>query len=207
MTRVDFSQYSNREGHPEGYVYGRSFLWRVLWHYVSALVFESALVPFYGIKVKLLRWFGATVGEHVEIKPGVRIKYPWKLTLGDHVWLGQDLWIDNINEVRIGSHVLLSQGAHLSCGAHDWSDPGFGGITRPITVEDGAWIAAFVKIALGVTVGEEAIALIGAVVTHDLEPRGIYQGNPAVKISERKIRDYVGPKREEAPAPAAALAG
>src|SRR5580704_14580090 len=101
MTNVDFSQYTNREDHPEGYVYGRSFIWRLLWYYVSAIVFESALFPFYGIKVKILRWFGATVGAHVEIKPEVTIKYPWKLTLGDYVWLGQRVWIDNANEVKI----------------------------------------------------------------------------------------------------------
>jgi putative colanic acid biosynthesis acetyltransferase WcaF len=95
--------------------------------------------------------------------------------------------------VRIGANACISQGAYLCTGNHDWSDPGMGLVVKPITVEDGAWVGAFAKIGPGVTVGEEAIVTLGSVLLKDAEPRGIYTGNPAVRVRERTIRDKPGP--------------
>ena len=39
------------------------------------------------------------------IKNNVNIKLPWKLTLGNDVWLGENAWIDNLAEVIIGNYV------------------------------------------------------------------------------------------------------
>lgn len=197
MTKVDLSQYSRREDLPEGYKHGASMAVRTLWHFVSALIFQTQLVPVYRLKVRILRAFGAQVGEHVLIKPGVTIKYPWYLELGDHVWIGEGAWLDCTTKLTIGSNVVISQGAFLCCGSHDWSDPGMDSFTRPIVVEDGVWICAFARIALGLTVGEDAVILMGAIVLHDCDAAGIYQGHPATKVGERKVRDYFGPKRAE----------
>jgi acetyltransferase-like isoleucine patch superfamily enzyme len=76
------------------------------------------------------------------------------------------------------------------------------GFPRQVTVEDGVWVCAWAKVAAGVTIGEEAVLLLGSVAGTDLAPGGIYHGVPAVKIGDRKIRDYVGPKRTE-PQPSA----
>lgn len=199
MTKIDLTHYTRREHLPEGYQHARPFLVRILWHFVSALVFQNQFVPVYGPKVRLLRWFGATVGEGVLIKPGVTIKYPWYLELGDHVWIGEDAWLDNTTHLRIGNHVVISQGVFLCCGSHDWSDPGMDSFTHPIVVEDGVWICAFARLALGITVGEDAVILMGAIVLRDCEPSGIYQGHPAERVGTRKVRSYPGPKRDEAP--------
>ena len=53
------------------------------------------------IKVNILRFFGAKIGHHVVIKPWVKIKFPWKLVLGNYVWLGEEAWLDNLSEIRI----------------------------------------------------------------------------------------------------------
>jgi putative colanic acid biosynthesis acetyltransferase WcaF len=207
MSKVDLSQYSIRADQPDGYHYGRPMWVRLVWHFVSALLFQNQFFPLYGIKVKVLRAFGAKIGEHVLIKPDVTIKYPWWLELGDHVWIGEKAWLDCTTLIRVGSNVIVSQGAFLCCGAHDFKDPGMGSFGSPITVEDGVWICAFAKVATGVTIHEDAVVLMNAVVLKDCEANGIYRGDPAEKIGERKIRDYVGPKREEpAEEKAAALA-
>jgi putative colanic acid biosynthesis acetyltransferase WcaF len=166
-------------------------------------VFETALFPVNGIKVKILRWFGAKVGENANIKPGVRIKYPWKLEMGDYVWLGQDVWLDCLEKITIGNHVMISQGSYVCAGAHDWNDPGLGGIVKPIVIEDGVWLCAHTRVVLGITIGEDCVVRMGAVVERSLPPNGIYQGVPAERVGERKIRDYPGPKREDALEPAA----
>ncbi len=196
MTKIDLTYYTSRENLPEGYRHGRSTIVQILWHFTSALLFETQFFPLYVLKVHVLRKFGARVGDHVRIKPGVTIKYPWYLEMGDHVWIGERAWLDCTSKLKIGSHVVISQGAFLCCGSHDWNDPGMGGLTRPIAIEDGVWICAFARIGLGLKIGEDAVILMGAVVVQDCEPSGIYQGHPAEKVGQRKVRDYPGPKRD-----------
>ncbi len=135
------------------------------------------------------------IGEGVIIKPSVTIKYPWFLTVGDHSWIGERAWLDCTSPLRIGKHVVISQGAYISCGAHDWEDPGMGSVQRPVVVEDGAWIAAFLRVAGGVTIAQEAVVAMGAAVFTDCEPRATYRGNPAQRVGRRRIRDYAGPKQ------------
>jgi putative colanic acid biosynthesis acetyltransferase WcaF len=148
------------------------------------------------LKARILRAFGATIGEGVVIKPGVHIKYPWYLTVGDHSWLGERAWLDCTSPLRIGSHVVISQGAYLCCGSHDWADPGMGCVSTPIVVEDGAWVGAFARVGGNVTIGQEALIAMGSVVLTDCEPRGTYRGNPMQRVGERRIRDYPGPRRD-----------
>lgn len=189
MGRVDLSLTSNR-----GYDPGRPFWYRSLWLVVEALTLLNPIFVPYGLKARILRAFGAKIGRNVIIKPNLHVKYPWHLTVGDNVWLGEHSWIDNMAPVTIGDNVCISQGAYLCTGNHDWSDPGMGLVVKPITVEPGAWIGAFARVGPGVTVGEEAVVTLGSVLLSDAEPRGVYQGNPAKKIRERTIRDQPGPK-------------
>jgi len=185
---VDLSRTSNR-----GYCPGRSYASRALWLVVEALVMLNPVVTPYRLKRWVLRRFGARVGLGVLIKPNVHVKYPWHLEVGDNVWIGERAWIDNFVTVRIGSNAVVSQGAYLCTGNHDWSDPGMGLMVKPITVEQGAWVGAFARIGPGVTVGANAIVTLGSVLLKDAQPKGIYTGNPATLVGERTIRDQPGP--------------
>jgi putative colanic acid biosynthesis acetyltransferase WcaF len=176
-----------------GYDPGKPFWYRSLWLVIEALTLLNPVFIPYSLKARILRAFGASIGYGVIIKPGIHIKYPWHLTVGDNVWLGERAWIDNFVPVIIGDNACVSQGAYLCTGNHDWSDPGMGLVVKPITVERGAWVGAFARVGPGVTVGEEAVVSLGSVLLKDAEPRGIYQGNPAVRVRERTIRDRPGP--------------
>jgi putative colanic acid biosynthesis acetyltransferase WcaF len=180
--RVDLRKYGSR-----GYRPGRPFLVRALWLLVEAAVFLNPAVTSYRSKRYLLRRFGAQLGEDVTIKPNVHIKNPWLLTVGDHVWLGERSWIDNLAPVSIGSHACISQGAYLCTGNHDWTDPGMGLMVGEIHVGAGAWVGAFARIAPGVAIAEESIVSLGTVQLADTEPRGIYSGNPGQKVGERRM--------------------
>jgi putative colanic acid biosynthesis acetyltransferase WcaF len=194
--KVDLRLFSTRNGLPGGDDKGgRGFLIRAIWMLVNAVVFLNPVLPAYALKRAILRAFGAQIGDGVIIKPSVNIKYPWFLKVGDHCWIGERAWLDSSSPLTIGSHVVISQGCYLCCGTHDWQDPGMGSVQAPILVEDGAWIAAFARIAGGVTVGQEAMVAMGAVVFTDCEPRGTYRGNPAQRVGRRRIRDYPGPVR------------
>ena len=69
---------------------GAGPLKEAIWLLVSRLLFQFCPVSLSAIKCAVLRWIGASVGRAVVIKPGVKITFPWKLRLGDHVWLGEE---------------------------------------------------------------------------------------------------------------------
>jgi putative colanic acid biosynthesis acetyltransferase WcaF len=177
------------EYRPNGLDRGKPVAIEALWMVVSVLLFRHSLALGNGFKRFLLRLFGAKIGDGVIIKPGVRIKFPWKLSVGDHAWIGEGVWIDNLDSVTIKSHACISQEAMLVCGNHDYSKRGFDLITGGITVEIGAWIASRAIVGPGVTVGTHAVLTAGSVATKSLDPYGIYRGNPAIRTGTREIRD------------------
>lgn len=164
---------------------GASKLKELLWLAVAGTAFSSWL-PGSSWRVALLRLFGASIGSGVVIKPHVRIKFPWKLNMGDYSWIGEKAWIDNLAPVSIGSHVCISQGVYLCTGSHDWSSSSFDLITKPIQVADQAWLGAFSRVAPGVTVAEGAVLSLGAVATQPLKAWTIYSGQPALPVKPRK---------------------
>src|SRR5688572_1127166 len=114
---------------------------RLAW-YIVHLAFVRSGFPFSGFRIFMLRMFGAKIGRGVVIKPHVRIKYPWFLVIGDHCWIGEDVWIDNLGKVMIGDHCCLSQGAMLLSGNHDFTSSSFDLLVGEITLEEGVWIGA-----------------------------------------------------------------
>jgi putative colanic acid biosynthesis acetyltransferase WcaF len=164
-----------------------NFLKRFTWHYINWIVLKSGLFPFYGIKVFLLKLYGAKIGKGLVIKPFVNIKYPWFLSVGDYCWIGEGVWIDNLAPVRIDSNVCLSQGCYILTGNHDFTKSTFDLVIKPIQIQDGAWVGAKSVVCPGVTCGNHSILTAGSVVTQDMDPYGIYQGNKAVKVKTRVI--------------------
>jgi putative colanic acid biosynthesis acetyltransferase WcaF len=183
-SKVDLSKFNNNwfsKGRGRGVV--------ALWFCVNAIYFNSYLLPVSSIKRNILRLFGAKIGSRVIIKPKVSIKYPWKLEIGSNSWIGENVWIDNLDSVKIGDNCCLSQGALLLCGNHDYKKPTFDLIVNPITLEDGAWVGARATVAQGVVMKSHSILAVNSVATSDLESYSIYQGNPAVKIRDREISE------------------
>jgi putative colanic acid biosynthesis acetyltransferase WcaF len=173
--------------HPGGYHPGRSYGVRALWLIVELCVLRNPIIVSYPLKRAVLRLFGATIGRGVLFKPGVHVKYPWRLTVGEDCWVGERAWIDNMEDVVLASDVVISQGAYLCTGNHDWADPAMPLSPRPIVVEHSAWIGAFSKVAPGTTMGAGSVISLGAVALTDTEPWGIYAGNPAVRVGTRVL--------------------
>jgi putative colanic acid biosynthesis acetyltransferase WcaF len=167
---------------------GRGIVKRTLWYCANAIVFDSWLCPFYAPKRFLLRVFGAKIGMGVVIKPRVNIKRPWRLEIGDHSWIGESVWIDNLASVAVGSNACISQAAYLCTGNHDWSDPTFSLQVKPIVIGDGVWIGAAARVGPGVRLGEGSVITLGSVVLADTLPWNVYAGNPAVRIRMRDLR-------------------
>jgi len=157
----------------------------LLWLFVSLVLFRLCPISLSPLKCAVLRGFGAKIGTGVTIKPQVKITFPWKLTLGNHVWLGEESWLLNLDRIVIGNHVCISQRAFLCTGSHDYTKTSFDLIIKPIVLHDGCWIGAGAWVGQGVTVGSGSILSAGSVAVKNLEPAGIYRGNPAVFVRSR----------------------
>lgn len=181
-TKTDLSKYTTGD-----FSTGGNPIKRLLWYFVNVLFFINPLCPASRLKVFLLRLFGARVGVGVNIKPAINIKYPWKLSIGNHCWIGERAWIDNLAEINIGDNCCISQGAMLLCGNHNFKSETFDLITLPITLEEGVWIGAHSIVCPGVTCKSHSVLAVNSVATRDMEAYHIYQGNPAQKVKERMI--------------------
>ncbi len=182
MQKTDLSLYNNHPYHPGG-----NALKRFLWHYTNVFFFRSGLFPIYRLKIFLLKMFGAQMGRNISIKPHVNIKYPWNLTVGDHVWIGENVWLDSLVMITIGQNACISQGATLLTGSHNYKKNTFNLITGPVTLEDGVWIGAGAIVNQGITAASHAMLSSGSVATKNMEAYSVYQGNPAVKVRQRTI--------------------
>lgn len=150
-----------------GYSIGRSRPVQILWLLVSGTVVMRWWFPARA-RVAVLRAFGATIGEGVLIRHRVRIHWPWKLTVGDHSWIGEGAWILNLEPVTIGRQVCISQDALLCTGSHDRRSPTFEFDNGPITIGDGAWVAARATVLRGVTIGDNATVGAAALAYRDV---------------------------------------
>jgi putative colanic acid biosynthesis acetyltransferase WcaF len=157
------------------------------WYFTKLLLMVNPYNPFSGLKILILKMYGAKIGKGVVIKPNVNIKYPWLLTIGNHSWIGEGVWIDNLAKVTIGNNVCISQGALLLCGNHNYKESTFDLMLGEIIIEDGVWIGAKAVVCPGVKCKSHSILSVGSVATKDMEPYSVYQGNPAVKIKDRII--------------------
>ncbi|MDR1896744.1 MAG: WcaF family extracellular polysaccharide biosynthesis acetyltransferase [Prevotellaceae bacterium] len=184
MQTIDLSSFT-----PFNFDKGASVFKQTLWYFVNVCFVRASWNPFMGIKIGLLRLFGAKTGKGLYIKNNVIVKFPWKLTIGDNVWLGENCWIDNLDYVTIGNNVCISQGALLLTGNHDYTKSSMPYRNAPIVIEDGVWIGAKTVVCSGVICHNHSILTVGSVATKDLEPYMIYQGNPAVAIRKRVITE------------------
>lgn len=179
--KTDLSTFNNDWYNPG------SKLKRVIWYLFNAAFLLNPFNPFSGLKKGVLRMFGAKIGAGVVIKQRVNVKYPWMLEVGEHAWIGEDVWIDNLAPVKIGAHCCISQGALLLCGNHNYKKSSFDLMVGEIVMEEGSWVGAKGIVTGGVTLKSHAILSAGSVTSKNLEAYWIYRGNPATKVIERKI--------------------
>ncbi len=179
---------SLRDFSPKDFNKGAGKTKQALWYLINALFVRASWNPFIGFKIFMLRIFGAHIGKGVVIKNNVTVKYPWKLEVGDYCWIGENVWIDNLDKVCLGNNVCISQGAMLLTGNHDYNVYNMPYRNAPITIGNGAWVGAKSIVCPGVNIGQNAILTVGSIATKDIEPDGIYQGIPAKQIRKRRLK-------------------
>ena len=159
----------------------RAQLW---WLFQAVFVLHTPQYMFAWRRLALIL-FGAKIGKRVLIRPGVRVTYPWNLTMGDYVWIGDNVTLYSVAEISIGSHSCISQESYLCAGTHDYREVSFPFVSAPIRIAEECWIAARVFIGPGVEVGHAAVIGAGSIVTTNVEAETIVVGNPAKFVGKR----------------------
>jgi putative colanic acid biosynthesis acetyltransferase WcaF len=166
---------------------GAPFWVQLLWFCLGSPLVSANWLPGSFWRVIMLRLFGASLGRGCRVKPGFRVKFPWRLTIGDYCWLGEDVWIDNLAKVTLGDRVCVSQGAYLCTGNHDYRSADFSLRLGEISVGSDVWVAARSVLAPGTLLGNGCIVSLGSVVTGHIHPLSIVRGNPAQVIGTRSF--------------------
>lgn len=160
---------------------------RGLWQCVQPVFWPRRPRALSGIRVVLLRLFGAKVGKNVLVCGGVRITIPWLLSLGDYAVLGDSVDIYNLAQVRIGAHAVVSQKAYLCTASHDYTLTDFPLYSRPITIGAQCWVASGVFVGPGITLHEGSVVGANSVVTRDVPEWTVAVGNPCRPIKPRAL--------------------
>lgn len=164
------------------------------WVAVKSVFFQTPWPWPSKVRVMWLRLFGARAGKRVVIRSNVNISFPWRVSLGDDVWLGEDVGILSLAPVTIENSVCVSQRAYLCTGSHDFRSPKFDLVTKPIVLRAGAWVAAQSFIGPGVEVGQGTVVSAGSVVMRSVGEACMVSGNPAVERAQRAKSDELPPK-------------
>lgn len=158
--------------------------WGLAWFFLAAWTPP----PLHPWRVMLLNLFGANVHRSAHVYGSTRIWFPPHLTMEADSCLGPRVNCYCMAPIRLQNGAIVSQGAHLCAGTHALDDEHFQLVVRPITLGDGAWIAAEAFVGPGVTVGSNAVVGARAVLVKNAEANMIYAGNPAQCIRRRHIQ-------------------
>lgn len=156
-----------------------------LWGLVQYFLFNSSPQFLYRYRNFLLRLFGAKIGKNVLIRPSVKITYPWKLEIGNNTWIGEDCYIYNLAEVKIGSNVSIAHRNFFNTGGHDYKKTTFDIFAKRIIIEDEVWITSEVYISPGVTISRGAVIGVRSVVFSDVPEGMLCYGSPAKVVKKR----------------------
>ena len=169
---------------PKGFR-GKSKLYIQLWWLVQAILIGLSPQAFYGWRRFWLRMFGASIGKKVLVRPSVKITYPWKVSIGDHSWIGDDVVLYSLGEIEIGSNTVISQKSYLCTGSHDYTKETFDIFAKKITVGNGCWLATDVFVAPGIDIGDGSVIGARSSVFKNIESNTINIGSPTKNIGNR----------------------
>ena len=166
---------------------GKSKITVQLWWLVQASLFRCSPQFMYGWRRFLLRSFGANIGKKVIIRPTVQITYPWKVSIGDYSWVGDDVVLYSLGEIEIGSNTVISQRSYICTGSHDYTKNDFPIYSKKTVIEDSCWLATDVFVAPGIIIKQGTVVGARSSVFNDLEAFSVYAGSPAKFIKKRDV--------------------
>ncbi len=146
-----------------------------LWGLVEVVALRNPLQVSSRLRVAALRAFGAHIGDAVVLRPGLRVRLPWKLRIGDRSWIGEDVCLHNQDRLDIGCDAVVSQQSFVTTGTHAYAAD-MALVTRPVVIEDGAWVTARCVVLAGSRVGRSALVLPATVASGAVPAGAMFGG-------------------------------
>ena len=129
--------------------------------------------------------------EDLSIALSTQFKYRKNITIGHQVMIGPDTTVGARSPVVLEDHVRISQGVTIETATLDLSQPTpYPHVSKPITIEHGAWIGAGAMVLGGVTIGRYAVVGAGAIVTKDVAPHQIVVSARPHVLPDRRAGSY-----------------
>ncbi|KSU82080.1 putative colanic acid biosynthesis acetyltransferase WcaF [Fictibacillus enclensis] len=167
------------------YSRGKNSFIVLTWWLVQGTIFRFSLHNMYKWRNFLLRQFGAKIGKGVQVRASAKFTYPWKVSIGDNSWIGDNVNFYSLDEIQVGANCVISQESYLCTGSHNIKDPYFGLITNKIVIKDGSWVASDVFVYPGVIIGEMSVIAARSTVTKNIPANQVYAGSPAKYVKKR----------------------
>lgn len=127
------------------------------------------------------------LGEGAEVMAPFQCDYGYQISVGARTFLNYGVVVLDAAKVTIGEDVQIGPGVQLVTALHPLeSEPRRRGVetAAPVSIEDGAWLAAAVIVLPGVSIGADAVVGAGSVVTNDMPAGHLCFGNPCRVIRE-----------------------
>jgi maltose O-acetyltransferase len=136
------------------------------------------------------RMLFSSVAEGVNIEKGAVFGMGRNIHIGQNSGIGIRCVVPS--DIKIGDDVMMGPDSIFYAANHEFNRTDIpmnkqGNMEREqITIGNDVWIGGRVIVLPGKAIGDGVIVGAGSVVTKDLEPFGIYGGNPARLIKKRK---------------------
>jgi acetyltransferase-like isoleucine patch superfamily enzyme len=125
-------------------------------------------------KFVLRHLFRADIGCGAILYGGFEIRSPRKLKIGANTVIGHRATLDARGGLTIGKNANLSSEVMIWTAQHDWRDPQFGAVFKPVAIGDYVWLGPRCIILPGVTVGEGAVVAAGAGLSRKMSSRTLW---------------------------------
>ncbi|MDD4849648.1 MAG: hypothetical protein PHO10_02990 [Gemmiger sp.] len=144
-------------------------------------------IPVWTLRKLLYRLFGMKISEGAWIGLGTKVVHPWKISIGAHTAVNEYGYLDGRGGLTIGNNVSISIYTVILTASHNSRSAGFVYYTKPVVIEDNAWLGVRCVVLEGSYIEHGAIVAANSTLRGRAEADCLYSGVPATKIRERGL--------------------
>ena len=159
-------------------------------------------------RVKILKELLPHLGKNSVLRGPIWFDYGKNTYIGDNCYANYNFTVLDCAHIKIGDDVFFGPNCTLAPPVHPllsderkMKTDADGSLydmeyAKPITIQDGCWLASNVTVCGGVTIGKNSVIGAGSVVTRDIPENVFAAGNPCKIIRQLTEQDSVQYKKE-----------